>query len=328
MAYESKMIKSRILITGANGFIGSYFFNLLDKRGCEVFGIDKNDTLFLKNKNFFKINILDFSKLQKTVNLIKPNVIVHFAAKTDLGLNDSLENFQDNTLGTENVVKICNEIPSVIKLIFASTILVCPSGYSPLRDDEFNPQTVYGESKVHGENFVREKCLKSWVIVRPTSIWGPSVGSNYFAFFKIISKGLYFNVKGFAPSITFGYLGNFCFQIEQIILNNEINKSVLYLGDYEPTNIKYWSNLISESFNSKKIYSINYKFLYLVAKFGDILQFFGFKFFPLNSYRLNNLINDRIYNLEKTIKILGPNLPYTIKEATVITVNWIKNKNK
>ena len=243
-----------------------------------------------------------------------------------MGLNDSLDSFKDNTQGTKHIVNICNEISSISKLIFTSTILVCPSGYSPLKDDEFNPLTPYGESKVYGEKFIRSKCLKDWVIVRPTSIWGPSMGSNYFAFFNTISKGIYFHVKGFSPLITFGYLGNFCFQIEEILKSNEINKSVLYLGDYKPTNIKYWAELISQNLNSRKIFSINYFFLSLAAKFGDILKYFGKKNIPINSYRLKNLTKDRIYNLDKTISMLGSNLPYSLEEATIITTKWMKNE--
>ena len=54
----------------------------------------------------------------------------------------------------------------------------------------------------------------------------------------------------------------------------------------------------------------------------------GFKF-PINSYRLKNLTNDRIYDMDRTKKIIGKNLPFNLNQATKITVDWfIKTKTK
>ena len=78
-----------------------------------------------------------------------------------------------------------------------------------------------------------------------------------------------------------------------------------------------------------RIKSLPYFIVKLLALTGDLLFFFfKYKGFPMNSYRLNNLIIDRIYNLEKTSKI-APNLPFTLEDAVTETVNWYKkNINK
>ena len=51
------------------------------------------------------------------------------------------------------------------------------------------PPNLYGESKVIGEKLVQESEINcDWVIVRPTSIWGPWFEHSS-DFFKVIDRG-------------------------------------------------------------------------------------------------------------------------------------------
>ena len=177
-----------------------------------------------------------------------------------------------------------------------------------------------------GEKDIRSKLKVDWIITRPTSIWGPSEGSNYAVFLKKIYQNRYFNIGGYDPKITFGYLGNFYYQISKLLKSAKATGNVYYIGDYEPINIRDWAQLISNEFHGKKIKSLPIHLLKCIAFIGDILiNFFRYKKFPLNSYRLSNLTNDRIYNLEK-IKSLAPELPYSLKKAVEETVMWYKLK--
>jgi nucleoside-diphosphate-sugar epimerase len=320
----NKIMKRKILITGSNGFIGSFLFEKFIEDNYDVYGCDKSYDDIQNNERLYKVNILDLKGLKILINSIKPNIIIHLAARTDLGFDDTIDNFEDNTKGVENIVKICNEFDFVNRLLFTSTILVCKKGLNPKSDTFFNPQSLYGESKVIGEKIIRKSLNKKWTIIRPTSIWGPSKGSNYESFFKSILKNQYFHIKNHSPKITFGFIGNFCYQIDLIIKNDNLDKSVLYLGDYEPTCLKNWADLIAKEFSSKKLKSVNYFAVKILAIFGDLLLKIKFKGFPINSYRLQNLTNDRIYDLQKTKKNLGDSLPYDLKTSTKLTTEWIK----
>ena len=98
--------------------------------------------------------------------------------------NKELKYFDANTVGVQNLVNVSNQIEELERIIFTSSLLVCRNGYIPTTPIEFCPPNKYGESKVIGEKIVREQCIKSWVIVRPTSIWGPWFETSYFKFFK------------------------------------------------------------------------------------------------------------------------------------------------
>ena len=110
------------------------------------------------------------------------------AARTDLD-GQSLEDYAANIKGVENIVNVINKIESVNKIIFTSSRLVCEIGYNPKDELDYKPSTVYGESKILGEKIVRASKIKNtdWLIVRPTSLWGPWFGIPYKSFFDIIA---------------------------------------------------------------------------------------------------------------------------------------------
>lgn len=317
----------KILITGTSGFIASYLYNRFFENGFEVLGIDKKKPKDLRVEKFEIVNILDKKILQNVFQNYQPEIVLHLAARIDLGEGDTIDNFQDNTIGTKNIVDVCNETPSVEKLLFTSTILVLPRGVNPKSDTHFDPKSPYGESKMIGEQYIRENLKAEWIIVRPTSIWGPSSGSHYQIFFDKIFQKRYFNISGYDPKITFGFLGNFYYQIYELLHEKDATSNIYYLGDYQPIRVRYWAQIISQAFYNGEIKSLPYFVVKLLAIIGDLLFFlFKYKGFPMNSYRLKNLITDRIYNLEKTSKI-APNLPFTLEDAVAETVNWYKKNN-
>ena len=166
----------KILITGGSGFIGSCLANYLcSKRRFEVFIIDiaKPPDYLNKSINYINLDILNFEKLNNYINSLKPNIVYHFAARTDLK-GKSMKDYLANTRGVRNVLNALRNCKNLEKSIFASSMLVCKTGDNPDNFDYYNPPNLYGKSKMIGEKFIKNSNLSStWCIVRPTSIWGP-----------------------------------------------------------------------------------------------------------------------------------------------------------
>ncbi len=102
-----------------------------------------------------------------------PDYVIHLAARTDLR-GSTLESYRANTDGVENLIDALARCSGIKRLIFASSTMVCPIGYQPHDENDCAPPNYYGASKVRGEQLVRAaESLGEWVIVRPTSIWGP-----------------------------------------------------------------------------------------------------------------------------------------------------------
>jgi len=128
------------------------------------------------------IDDFDITDLEATVGFIKkakPNAIIHPAAFTDV---DGCESQQDkafaiNGLGTRNLAIAARDVDA--KLFYISTDYVFDGTKSePYREyDPPNPQTVYGQSKLMGEEFTREQ-LSRFFIIRIAWLYGQH-GNNF-----------------------------------------------------------------------------------------------------------------------------------------------------
>lgn len=317
----------RVIVTGGSGFIGTNLMELLESRGFSLLNIDINAPRNLAQMRYWhQLNICDKDQLKKTVTEFDPHIIFHLAARTDLDGN-SIDDYAANTVGVKNLIEATRKLSSLEFVAFASSRLVCRMEYVPVSQEDYSPDTFYGESKVIGERIVREcghEMPCNWVIVRPTSIWGPWFGVPYKDFFYAIKAGKYFHPFGRDIFKSFGFVGNTVYQLAGLTNNISLVKGMtIYLCDNIPVDLKYMSNLIQLNFGVGRIRSIPTFVMRLFAVVGDSLKFFGFNNPPLTSFRLNNLLRNMIFD-NTPLKTIYPDLPYTLEQGVEITCDWIK----
>lgn len=321
---------NKILITGGSGFIGTNLIaRLLMRSDCTVLNVDiKTPKIELHIKNWVNIDIRDKKHLQTEAQKFNPTIIVHLAARTDLN-GTSIDDYSTNTIGTQNIVEILNEIGFRGSAIFTSSMYVCEPGYKPKNFDDYNPHTIYGESKVKSELIIKS-IPKNYTsaIIRPTSIWGPWFGEPYLDFFEIVLSKKYIHVGNHSCKKTYGYIENTVSQIEALMNSPHdlIHNKVFYLGDWPEYKISDWANEIAATV-PYKVKTFPLLFFKGLGKFGDLCKMIGIKF-PMTSFRLKNMTTDNVHDLGPIRNII-PNLPSSRIEGVLKTVNWIKkNPNK
>lgn len=322
------MKKKRILITGASGFIGTNLLQYCIDKGEDAINLD---ILPPRNKNHIsywkECDITDYNKLYNIVVNFNPDYIVHLAARTDI-LGHSINDYPANTIGVDNMLKCCYELKDLKKVLFTSSMLVMESGHIASHILDYCPPNAYGISKVETENIVRDNKLNcDWAILRPTSIWGPWF-DTYKDFFKMIMAGKYVTFGRKLSTKTYGFVGNVVYQIDSLLMsdtsNNKFEDRIFYLGDKPDYDINEWGREIA-GICGKKIPNIPYFAIRAAAFVGDFIKLFGVMP-PISSYRLRNMMTNNIMDVSATFKY-APNPPYTRKQASEITVNWI-NDNK
>ena len=157
----------KILITGSNGMLGHDLENVLK---------DKHELILTTSKT------LDITDKDKTMEIIKennPDIVINSAAYTDV---DGCETNQDlayavNGQGVKNLALACRQIDC--PLVHVSTDYVFDgTARDPIPEDgEIGPISVYGKSKLMGEQAIQE-ILDKYFIVRTAWLYGIN-GKNF-----------------------------------------------------------------------------------------------------------------------------------------------------
>lgn len=152
----------KILVTGAAGMLGSALCPALTERRHRVFATDLNP-----EEGIERLDVRGFKQLEEVVGRVKPDMVMHLAAETDVDRCELEPDhaFLTNTMGTQNVSLVCQKRGVV--MVYISTIGVFygdkPEPYTEF--DAPNPINVYGRSKLEGEKVV-QSLLNRYYIVR------------------------------------------------------------------------------------------------------------------------------------------------------------------
>jgi len=178
-------MKEKILITGSNGFVGSFLTSRFMGRGYEVRGMDANDPKSPTPYAFIRGDVRNPGDVKKAFEGV--NAIVHLAAAHhDFGI-DEKDFFDVNVTGTQNILDAADAY-GVKKIIFYSSVAVY-GNYEEEATEESAPDPVnpYGKSKLEAEGRVRSWAVKdterSACIIRPAVVFGPG---NYANMYKLI----------------------------------------------------------------------------------------------------------------------------------------------
>jgi nucleoside-diphosphate-sugar epimerase len=322
------MSAARVLVTGGSGFIGTNLVAHLHALGTvDVRSIDRRPPRVPEQRPLWTcVDVLDSDSVRVAFESFAPTAICHLAARTDLD-GVSVDDYAINTTGVANVIAAARAAPTVDRVLFISTQLVCTPGHIPSNDREYSPPNAYGASKVVGENLVREQAADAftWTILRPTSIWGPWSPARDRAFFRSIRRGLYFHPKGRHIRKSFGYVGNVVWQLARLLElpATAVHRRMLYLADYEAYDILEWARIIQREFGAPQIRQVPVPVLRVIATAGDGLKRIGLHDPPLTSYRLRNLTTDSVFPMESLHALCG-DVPDDLVSATRRAVAWIR----
>lgn len=159
------MQPGKILLTGADGFLGRYVSAALRGAGIAHVSSSKNDLDILNKKDV----------LSKTKGF---NVVVHLAGNVRTPATDSAENhFKVNSIGTIHILEACRA-NKISRIILASSTEIYGNNLKSGRIKESDlvaPVDFYGQSKLLAEYFCRQYFAKfgiNFTALRFTYLYG------------------------------------------------------------------------------------------------------------------------------------------------------------
>jgi len=152
----------KILITGANGYIGKCLYHSL-KGKFKVIGIDKESTSMA---NVYRCNILNSKKLEQILHKTKPEIVVHLAAQSLVDETINKDKYYNNNVVATNALLKSMKKNNIKNIIFSSTAAVYQQSSKPLKESaKLKPLSTYAKTKLICEkNINKQKNINSIIL--------------------------------------------------------------------------------------------------------------------------------------------------------------------
>lgn len=299
----------KLLITGGAGFIGSHLAEFYHERNHEIFIIDNLSTGhrenidFIKNENFFEVDILDHEFVRELIRKEQFDVVIHLAATVSVveTIKQPVSSQKVNIEATVNLLQAIYELnKNIKKFVFASSAAIYGNNdVLPQQEKVFiDPQSPYAIQKYAGEQYTK-LYYKLYGVpttsLRFFNVYGPrqDPSSPYSGVISIMNKK-YEENKTFTffgdgkQSRDFVYINDLINAINIVIDKEESNGEIYNLGTGIQTNLLEIFDVFSKKMSKK----IDYTFV--EKREGDI--------------------RDSLSNIDK-LKELGYSPKYTIEHG-------------
>src|SRR5687767_13458538 len=194
----------KVLITGISGFIGSYLCKRLMAEHYNVYGLYETDRNLGNNDipedNKWICNLTDHERVEEVIGTIKPDFVIHLAAKTEVALSfdNYLQVSQVNYVGTVALAEANRKYNPNLKLFLMASTMETYGHHEP-SDGPFteetpqHPMAPYSVAKMACERYLEymEYAYNfPYCILRQTNAYGRT-DNDFFVVERIITQMLH-----------------------------------------------------------------------------------------------------------------------------------------
>jgi len=307
----------KILVTGANGFLGSALVEYLAGNYAMAAAVRSAEpTGSVEQENYVAVGNID-ANTDWSVALAGVDAVVHCAARTHVmqdGSTDPLDEYRKvNVAGSLNLARQAVEA-KVRRFIFISSIGVHGvNSVSPFNEESLiAPQEPYAVSKLEAELALQDFASKAGlelVIIRPPLVYGAAAPGNFGKLFKLADSSLPLPFGAVHNKRTMVYLGNLCHFIETCISHPSAANQTFVIADGEDVSLRQLLVLMRKA----------------MGRGPGLLPV------PVGLFRLagrvtgkqavvDRLVGDLQVDTSKARQLLGWQPPYTVAQGVAATV--------
>ena len=184
----------KILVTGANGFIGTHLCSELSNRniGFRATARNANENSYI---DFVSCDLETTESLNQLMDGC--DIVVHLAGRAHMTSDNSQEKYRvANELVTQRLANAATQ-NGITRFVYLSSIKVNGESSNPglpiRQSDSPHPLDNYGRSKLAAELALQAICHDNsmeYVIIRPTLVYGQGVKANFSALITAVKRGL------------------------------------------------------------------------------------------------------------------------------------------
>ena len=229
--------KCKVLVTGANGFVGKHLSAALKTHGVILFQLVHKVTEV--SESVFQVDLTDKQRVLELFESLQPEYVVHLASNKSRS-NDAQQFrqiYNMNISMAENVIEACQQLNDFKRLISVGTCDeygLVPTPFKEIQKE--SPANAYGLSKLATTHMLKTLSHTSdfpSVTLRPSVIYGPGQSDDMFisAMITTLLTGEVFEMTPGGQKRDFIYVSDVVDAIIRVInANSNINGQVLNIG--------------------------------------------------------------------------------------------------
>ncbi len=328
---SKKVSGKRVLVTGANGFLGSHIVDALLARGDKVRAMvrPKSDLSWLDGKNV-EIVLGELDRPDSLAAAVKGvDAIIHNAGV--ISEKDPYLYHLYNSEGTRRLAEATLEhTPSMSRVVYVSSQAAGgpTRGYRPMTEtDDPRPITAYGQSKLLAEKqLLAMKDQLPITIIRPPALYGPR-DRAWLTLFKLVARG-WLPLIGKYKSLTLTHGMDTAAQILLQLDHENALGEIFYNAPFEPITFEDFGKSIAKVLRTEPriIVIDDWVLRYIYPLTIPILKMLNIRL-PFKKDKMADVFADRwTISGQKAKDLLGFEGKFPASAGTGQTAEWYRWK--
>ena len=324
------MKDKKLLITGANGFVGSHLAQMALDNGFEVFAAVRksSDLQHLQGLNLHLV-YPDYRNVNSLTALLEEHGITHIAHVAGMTKGKTAEDYTNaNATVSVALAQAALGMQSPIKkFVFVSSLAAMgpvKADQMILEDSPASPVTLYGKSKLLAEQYLDRYQELPLITLRPTAVYGPR-DKDMLIIIDMIRKGWDLYLGKQPQQLTFIYVKDLCSAI-LLALNSTENRQAYLLSDGQVYNRYDFADQVKKILNRKAV-RLHVPVGLISAGLAVMEKLLPSRTSILNRDKLKELTGSFPCSIEKAQKELGYQPQYPLEKGLRETVSWNQARN-
>ena len=246
----------KIVVTGANGFIGKNILIQLSKNpNYKLYAITRKKIKSIP-ANVIQILVQSLENFKEyEASLKNADVIIHSAGAAHKRFNDK-EIYDFNYHTSVSLFNRCETL-RIKKFIFLSSISVISRSQGKLTEESaYSPHNMYSLSKVDFEKYLISNANETnFTIIRPPMVYGDNAPGTFASLKNALLKNIPLPLSGFtANKRDFISIENLVDFIEKCLLNNGSTNQIFNVSDDCPMSTFEFADNLKRKLNSKSLF--------------------------------------------------------------------------
>jgi len=319
-----------VLVTGANGFVGSHLVEALLTQGYSV------RCLVRPTSDLGFIHHLPvewaYGDVARDEGLVAAcagvDAVCHLAGATKARDRESY--FRANAEGTRHLLAAsAHAAPGLRRFVYVSSLAAAGPATAGCPIDESHlphPLTFYGQSKLQGEQFCREYASRlPVVILRPAAVYGPRERDIYF-YFQMVNRGIKLLLGRGERRASFVFVSDLAALISRVLADEQAIGQTYFVADQESYDWLQVSELVAEALGKRTVRLVVPEgVLPLIAAAAGLQARLTRQPALLNDQKLIELRQRYwICSAEKARRELGFETQYNLAAGVRLTAQWYR----